>query len=209
MANRSRAVFENVTRLLVRDLYDRQIMSNLVRPQYVEYLVAIALGPEWRLVSGDWSGWDLEGPERARIEVKQSAALQTWSGRAALAGRTTRGSFDIAIRKGYYTEGGVELVAVTDRPADLYVFAWHPITDPVYADHRDPLQWRFFVVPEQELPPQKTIGLAGVERRCRSVEFDALVQTVSDALARLPALKHEGGINDPADMSSSFQERLI
>ena len=55
MADRSRAVFEEVARLLVRDLYDRPVMSNLVRPQYVEYLVAIALGPGWRLVGGDWS----------------------------------------------------------------------------------------------------------------------------------------------------------
>jgi hypothetical protein len=126
--------------------------------------------------------------------VKQLAALQTWSGRASLVGRTTRGSFDIAVRKGYYTEGGAEHVTVTDRPADLYVFAWHPITDPARADHRDPLQWRFFVVPAHELPPQKTIGLAGVERSCRSIEFDALAQAVSDVLAQLPALKHEDGI---------------
>lgn len=202
--DRSRAVFDEAIRRLVRDRYDRPVMSNLVRPYYVEYLVAIALGPGWRLVSGDWSGWDLEDPRGARVEVKQSAALQTWSGRAAsMAGRTTRGSFDIAVRKGYYTEGGVEHVAVTDRPADLYVFAWHPIVDPTRADHRDPLQWRFFVVPAHELPPQRTIGLAGVERRCRSVAFEALAQAVSDALACLPVLKREEGIKDSAGTSSS------
>jgi hypothetical protein len=76
-ADRSQAVFEEAIRTLVRDRYDRPVMSNLVRPHYVEYLVAIALGPGWRLVSGDWSGWDLEGPRGARVEVKRKRCLKT------------------------------------------------------------------------------------------------------------------------------------
>ena len=40
--------------------------------------------------------------EGSRLEIKQSAAQQTWSGARQL---VTRGAFDIAPRTGYYYEG--------------------------------------------------------------------------------------------------------
>ena len=44
------------------------------------------------------------------------------------------------------------------RFADIYIFAHHPITDES-ADHRDPRQWRFYLVSADCLPPEKTISL--------------------------------------------------
>ena len=38
------------------------------------------------------------------------------------------------------------------RQTHIYVFAWHPESDPDVADHRDANQWRFCVMPEDELP---------------------------------------------------------
>lgn len=64
---------------LARDLFDRPVMSNLARPLYVERLVARALLLAWRYVGSDWAGWDLESEAGARLEVKQSAARQTWT----------------------------------------------------------------------------------------------------------------------------------
>ena len=101
------------------------------------------------------------------------AALQTWTGRPSLAGRTTRGSW----------------LAHEGRSADLFVFAWHPVTDPARADQRDPWRWRFHVVPEREPPAQETIGLATIERRWRPVGFDDLRGAVAAALQDLPDLK--------------------
>jgi hypothetical protein len=115
--------------------------------------------------------------------------LQTWTGRPSLAGRPTRGSFDVRRRSGYWTDGGARWLAYDGRSADLFVFAWHPVADPAYADQRDPWQWRFHVVPERELPAQKTIGLVTVERRWRPVGFDDLREAVAAALRDLPDLK--------------------
>ena len=38
--------------------YDQRIMNNLIRPDYVEFMVAAALKGGWNIVSADWSGWD-------------------------------------------------------------------------------------------------------------------------------------------------------
>ncbi len=41
----------------------------------------VDLGDEWKLVSANWSGWDIESRDGIRVEVKQSAARQAlgWS----------------------------------------------------------------------------------------------------------------------------------
>ena len=160
---------------LVAKLFDVNVMGNQYRSHYVERLIAIGLGDGFKLVSDDWGGWDIEYGSDARIEVKQSAALQKWTANLSRAEKPAAGAFDIAPRKGYWINGGATWVAAPGRHADLYIFAWHPIADFDAADHRDPTQWRFFVVPTSELPQdQKTISRTVVERRWRAVGFDKL-----------------------------------
>ena len=160
---------------LIRDLFDARIMGNLYRPHYIERMVAIGLGEGFKLVSADWAGWDIEGPKGLRIEVKQSAARQTWTNRPSLAGKPTTRSFDIASRKGYYSDGGSEWVPKPGRHAHIYILAWHPIADETEADHRDPAQWLFFIVPAKQLPQdQKTISRTVVEKRWSAVRFEQL-----------------------------------
>jgi hypothetical protein len=50
-----------------------------------------------------------------------------------------------------WIDGGKEHVAWEGRPADLFVFAWHPVIDPARVDHCDPRPWLFFVMPEHSL----------------------------------------------------------
>jgi hypothetical protein len=130
------------------------IISNAFRGFLVEKIVDTALSPNnWRMCSGDWGGWDFEHADGCRLEVKQSAALQTW---AAAAKSTPR--FDIRSRTGYY-ESGTKWVARPGRCADIYVCAYHPVVD-ASAEHRDPSQWQFYVVAADRLPNQKTIALS-------------------------------------------------
>lgn len=185
----ARTLFAEAVGALLRERYDRPVMSNLIRPHYVEFMIGAALGSAWTVVSADWAGWDLEHAGGARIEVKQSAALQTWTGRQSLNGRTTRGSFDVRRRTGYWTDGGARWLAYDGRAADLFVFAWHPVVDAARADQRDPWQWLFYIVPERELPPQKTMGLATIRRRWSLVGFDDLAAAVDEAVRALPELK--------------------
>jgi hypothetical protein len=56
---------------IIRDVFDQPVIGNLYRPHYVERIIALALGNGFELVSADWSGWDIESDDGARIEVKQ------------------------------------------------------------------------------------------------------------------------------------------
>lgn len=179
-----------VTDQIVADFYDRPIMSNLVRPHYVERMIALGLGKDWKLVSAEWSGWDLENHNGVRIEVKQSAARQTWTGRLSLEGRATRGSFDIGPRTGYWTDNGAKWVEAPGRAADIYIFAWHPVVNEARADHRDQAQWKFYVVREQDLPPnQKTISLPKIACTWLPVAFEELQHFVSQTVVALGRIK--------------------
>lgn len=146
---------------LQQEIFNRPVIGNVARGLFVEALVAKLLEPEWAWVGMDWASWDFEHPSTwVTIEVKQSAALQTWTKLP----RRSRPRFDVASRTGYwYQAEGSETVEWAEeqcRPADMYIFAWHGMEDLDYADHRDATQWTFYLVATDSLPPDhKTIGL--------------------------------------------------
>lgn len=182
-------VVDEILESLKNKLFNVPIMSNLYRPHYVEHMIAIGLGEGFQLMSGDWGGWDIDGQQgkhRLRIEIKQSAALQTWTNHPSRGGKLTRGSFDIAPRTGYFDESGAVWVPDPGRHAEIYILAWHPITDETKADHRDPAQWLFFIIPTNELPPdQKTISRTVVEKSWPAVRFEQLRQATLNTAKQL------------------------
>lgn len=64
-------------------------------------MIGVLLGDDWTYVGADWGGWDFESADYHRLEIKQSAAKQSW----AQAG-PSRGVFDIAPRSGRYEGAG-------------------------------------------------------------------------------------------------------
>jgi len=150
--------------------FGRPLITNILRGQVAEAIIATALEPQWRWCSGDWSSWDFERG-RVRLEVKQSALVQTWSNQAI-----TKPQFDIRERTGYWRDG-LTWTAKPGRAADIYVFALHcEISEP---DHRDPKQWEFYVVPASRLPAgQKTIVLNSVRLLAQVRRYDDLRQAV-------------------------------
>jgi hypothetical protein len=166
-------------RRLTRRLFGSRLLLNSVRGEVVEEMVAMALEPEWEHCSGDWAAFDLRHPRSGlRIQVKQSAARQTWHKDPC---PPPRPRFSIAEKTGRWEEGD-RWVAEPGRNADLFVFAWHPRTDEA-ADHRDPRQWLFHVVAEPKLPPRKSISLAGVQALAGAVPVDALAEAVAAVAA--------------------------
>ena len=139
--------------------FGNPLVANNLRSMLVEAMVTEAL-PEWRCTSADWAGWDFESAEGIRLEVKQSAARQTWTKEGD---PPSKCSFDIATRAGYYE--GARWTEGRRRYADIFVLAHHP-RDDADADHRDPHQWDFYVVRETCLPSEgKTITLSGIQSR--------------------------------------------
>lgn len=158
--------------------FGEPLISNMYRGLVAEIIVGAALGPEWRLCSGDWRGWDFEHAGGCRLEVKQSAARQTWTGLRS----ATKPTFDIRARTGYFE--GADWIADPRRFADIYAFAHHPIMDET-ADHRDASQWQFYVVPTKRLPIGKTISLVKVALLADAAPWEALKTTVENARAAL------------------------
>jgi hypothetical protein len=155
---------EIALRLAAR-LFDQPLIQNQYRSAFIEAMLEPALTKRgWRHVGDNWSGWDFEHTTGIRLEVKQSAAWQTWdpaklASTANSPARAGPGIFDIAARTGWFDETGAIWTKNVGRAAHVYVFAWNGQFGEL-ADHRDPDQWEFFIAPAAALPAQKTLRLS-------------------------------------------------
>ena len=77
------------------------LVENGYRGLVAEIIIWKALAPDWHLCSGGWNGWDLQHMSGCRLEVKQSAARQTW----AAPKKPKNPSFGIPEKTGYYENG--------------------------------------------------------------------------------------------------------
>lgn len=155
--------------------FGRPLVMNVLRSIIVEAIVSEAL-PDWEWCSHDYAAYDFRHSDGTRLEVKQSAARQTWS-----SPRHSRASWDIRPRTGYWKEG-TEWVPGPGRNADIYVFAHHPVTGDE-ADHRDALQWRFFVIATSDLPDTATLSEPRAASLSTAATFAGLASVV-DAIRR-------------------------
>ena len=200
-------IHDRTVRRLVKSVYNQCLINNAERGTYVEHMIAPALEElQWRL-TWPWAAWDFQHPEGARIEVKQSAARQPWHQRpdSEPLPRSSPGWFGIKKpSEGYYSEDGTWVeTKPPQRHADIYVFAWHPVTDlrnadrRRRADHRRLDQWKFFVVAEESLPAPKdgkTDGITpGQLVKCdRAVRcYEELADNVTKVREYLGSLKAE------------------
>ena len=153
---------DDIATRLARRLFDRPLVQNSFRGAFVEEMLAPTLaGFGWRHCGDDWSAWDFEHEFGCRLEVKQSAAAQSW---LDLKGVPTKSpSFSIEEKAGYWTGG--EYTLSPGRHAQIYIFAWHPIADREIADHRKIEQWTFHLIEAKALPPgQDSIRLSVLVR---------------------------------------------
>jgi hypothetical protein len=165
--------------------FGHRIVRNDIRGELVEEIVGMALEPEWVLCGGDWAACDLKRRrDGLRIQVKQSAALQSWT---APGNRKPKPCYSIAQKTGRWEDS--KWIQEPGRNADLFVFGWHGRTDEA-ADHRDPEQWQFFVVPERNLPDQKTISLANLERSANIVGYRDLRNEVQKVVTTIDSSRH-------------------
>jgi len=160
--------------------YEPKILDNADRGDIAEEIVAGVLGPGWEYCSGQWASWDFEHLDGTRMQIKQSAARQTWDEKK----KTVVRRFGIAPQTGHWVNGTDWIALLAPRRlAEIYVFAWHGVTDET-CDHADPAQWRFYAVPAAELPNTKTITLDALRRQWPDYDVDALPAAVEAAHGR-------------------------
>lgn len=158
---------------LASRIFDQPLIENRFRSAFIEAMIEPYLAPHgWRYTGDGWGGYDFQHTDGSRLEVKQSAAHQTWSEPRNL---KTRGGFDIAPRTaGYFSEHGSKFTPMTTptRCAQTYLFAWNPVFGIPEVDHRNPDQWEFYVVPAAQLPPgQRTITLSKIKAITKPVNL--------------------------------------
>jgi hypothetical protein len=83
----------------IRNMFDVPVMQNNLRGLWVELMVLELLGDGWKHAGNDWAAWDLEREDGLRVEVKQSARLQSWGNSVSLP------RFSISAAKGHYPDG--------------------------------------------------------------------------------------------------------
>lgn len=179
--------------------FDTPLIQNDLRSVYIEEQIGILLGTRWRYAGADWGPFDFES-EGVRLEVKQSAALQSWHHRPG------NGSFSIAPKQGRYV--GPLFVLDPGQHADIYVFAWHGITD-ASADHRDVNQWSYYVCATELLPSdQKSISRLSLERITGSkpgtaAQLPGLVEDLAGPMRERLMARKDAVAESPAAQGSS------
>jgi hypothetical protein len=141
--------------------WEPRIIDNALRGDVAEDIIDGVVAPYgWKLCSAGWTGWDFEHSDGTLLQVKNAAAKQAW---APTEKGYTSPRFSISFKTGCWIDGTKwQKAEQPTRYANVYVFAWHPVTDAT-CDHCDPTQWRFYVVPTSRLPTSKTISLKDVE----------------------------------------------
>jgi hypothetical protein len=165
----------DIERKVAQAVFGKKLITNVFRGHVAEAIVDAALAPEWTWCAADYASCDFERADGMRLEVKQSAVLQSWSPEPP---KKITGSFDVAARQGYWE--GPAWIAEPGRRAHIYVLAHHQIIDES-ADHRDPSQWLFYVIRSSELPPVKKISLGPLQRLTTPCRFDELCARVAEA----------------------------
>jgi hypothetical protein len=161
--------------------FGRPLVQNNLRAMLVEAMIDAVLPDTWTWASADWAECDFRRSDKVRLEVKQSSARQTWGQK-----KPYPGSFDIRARTGRW-ENGTVWVPEPGRNAEVYVFAFNPVFDDS-ADHRDPLQWQFYVVPTSALDATQNLSLAKLKRLAQAVgiqEVGERIEAVANAMTEI------------------------
>ncbi len=133
------------------------LLGNVERGNFAEYLVAVALGVANGVRKG-WDPYDLKAKNGVTVEVKASGYLQTWQ-----QNKLTKPTFGISQTKAWDAASN-QYEGESKRQADVYVFCLHSYKrKDVGINPFDLSQWEFYVLPtrvlNENVPTQKSIGL--------------------------------------------------
>jgi hypothetical protein len=145
---------KRIRRQLTSDLFDKPLIQNNLRGVWMEYVVADALGPNFKYVGHDWHAWDIQFgssqatyPKRIRIQVKNTARTQTWGKRLKILSNC-RWNISLHNQPSYFEKYNPRVPCERyGFLCDLFVLCHHPEEDWCKADHRNLAQWNFYVLP--------------------------------------------------------------
>lgn len=155
------------------------LMSNILRGTFGEWLVALAVGAAGGVYE-NWESYDVQSPDGIKIEVKTSAYIQSWYQPKLYPPR-----FDIAPRTAWVAATN-SWTTEKKRWADVYVFCLHHCQDQSSVNPLDLSQWTFYILPtitlDRAVGSQQSIGISSLQRiGARPVTFDGLCPAIAAA----------------------------
>ena len=140
-----------IEKRLIKDFLGAKLIDNSLRGYWCEAMLAEALGASCRIVSHGWAAWDLEIPhpdtaQMIRVQVKNSASLQTWHSRQS---KPSKCSFNMTMRAApfYLAQDSTSQQVDFGFHCEVFALCHHFVSDVYNADHRMPDQWNIFLVP--------------------------------------------------------------
>jgi len=137
------------------------LVGNTLRGMLAEYIIASAVGST-KGTRTEWDAFDIETPDKIKIEVKSSAYIQSWS-----QPKLSAISFGIQPTLGWDSKSNTYSKDRV-RQSNIYVFCLLAHKD---KDTIDPLnldQWVFYIITTKTLNKavgnQKTISLSSLEK---------------------------------------------
>lgn len=162
------------------------LLDNVLRGTYCEFVVGAALGVDLSTGRTNWSPWDITFPyawedaagrhDIIRVEVKNSSYLQSWN-----EGKLSKISFGIAPKE--ITDPVYGAMGEKKRQSDVYVLCHYKAQDRTTADPLVLDDWDFYVVPTKVLDKvcagQKSIGLTSLQGLCHiKTDFSGIKDSV-------------------------------
>jgi hypothetical protein len=135
------------------------LATNTRRGLVAEFLVARAVGAP-SPVRTEWDPYDVEAPDRTKIEVKSGAYIQAWAQR-----KPSQITFS-GLKARLLDPATGAYVGEPDYHADVYVFAVHTCQDHEAFDILDLTQWEFYVASREAVAATgyRSLGLVAVRR---------------------------------------------
>jgi hypothetical protein len=159
------------------------LVSNVTRGRFAEYIVARTLGLATEGVREEWAPFDLLTESGIKVEVKSAAYIQSWHQRVL-----SLVSFVVPKTLAWDAETNMQ-DRQARRQADVYVFALLAHIDKATIDPLDLGQWRFYVLPTSLLDArsrsQHSITLKSLEGLAGPpVEYAGVNEAVERAAGR-------------------------
>ncbi len=150
---------------LNKRLFDRPIVQNNFRGELIEEIVSSELGDSWKHCAGDWHAWDFERILESgivRLQIKQSAARQSWDKDGDQIIKSRVGKFPIGFKTGYFIED--KWISESGRHTEIYLLCYHDDRTEL-ADHFDVARWDFYILRASEIAPKEkpTISIPELE----------------------------------------------
>ncbi len=157
------------------------LVGNTLRGMLAEYIIATAVGSA-EDTRTEWDAFDIETPDKIKIEVKSSAYVQSWSQE-----KLSTISFGIQPTKGWDAKTNT-YSSQRARQSDIYIFCVMAHKDKSTIDPLNIDQWAFYILPTKTLNKavgnQKSITLSSLKKLSPiKTNYSSINQTVKQLMS--------------------------